>query len=262
MLNIEPIPAFNDNYIWLITSEGDPGAYVVDPGDASVVESVLEARELELTGILVTHHHFDHTGGVLQLRANHSPTVYGPVNRSIEGVDVRVSAGDEVHVLGEMFSVLEVPGHTLDHIAYVSSEAPGTASSGALFCGDTLFAAGCGRLFEGTPAMMHASLESLVALPGDTRVYCAHEYTLANLGFAQAVEPDNDALAERARQAQLTREQGKPTVPSTLSLELETNPFVRCSQPALLASLRQQGKLEDIAPESVFATVRQWKDTF
>ncbi|PLW68884.1 hydroxyacylglutathione hydrolase [Pseudohalioglobus lutimaris] len=262
MLNIEPIPAFNDNYIWLVTRPGESGAFVVDPGDAAVVEAALAARQLQLAGILITHHHFDHVGGVLQLRETHDPVVYGPFNPAIEGVDVRVAAGDQVEVLGAAFEVMEVPGHTLDHIAYFARSDDSAQDSPVLFCGDTLFAAGCGRLFEGTPAMMHASLQALVALPADTRVYCAHEYTLANLAFAEAVEPENAELAERLRQARATREQGEPTVPSTLSLELDTNPFVRCQQPAVLDSLRSQGKLQGTDAEAVFAAVRGWKDNF
>jgi hydroxyacylglutathione hydrolase len=262
MLNIEPIPAFNDNYIWLVTRPGDPHAFVVDPGDAAVVDAALAARQLQLAGILLTHHHFDHVGGVIQLRAAHDPVVYGPANPAIEGVDVHVAAGDQVEVLGETFEILEVPGHTLDHIAYFTRGDAVTGKGPLLFCGDTLFAAGCGRLFEGTPAMMYASLQSLVALPPETRVYCAHEYTLANLAFARAVEPENAELAERLRQAEATRERDEPTVPSTVSLELATNPFVRCQQPALLDSLRRQGKLEGTEPVDVFATVRGWKDNF
>lgn len=262
MLTIEPIPAFNDNYIWLITRADSDHAFVVDPGDASVVEAALAARNLTLTGILVTHHHFDHTGGVAQLRKAFNARVYAPHNPAIEDVDVRMAAGDRVDVLGVTFEVLEVPGHTLDHIAYFSPAAATPASEPALFCGDTLFAGGCGRVFEGTPQMMHSSLQSLAALPAATRVYCAHEYTLANLAFAQAVEPDNDALSARVVRAKQAREQGQPTVPSALALELETNPFVRCDQPALLASLRKLNKLDNTEPEAVFATVRAWKDNY
>ncbi len=257
MLNIDPIPAFNDNYIWLISCPDNKRAFVVDPGDAAPVETALAERQLSLAGILVTHHHFDHTGGVAELRQRHAAQVFGPHNQAIEGVDVRLGAGDAVDVLGERFTVLEVPGHTLDHIAYYHE-----GDTPLLFCGDTLFAAGCGRVFEGTPPMMHASLQQLAALPGDTKVYCAHEYTLANLAFARAVEPGNQRLAQRMLDAEATRDRGEPTVPSTLALELSTNPFVRCQQPELLASLREQGRLESDDPDAVFATVRGWKDSF
>ena len=257
MLRISPIEAFSDNYIWLIQRESDNRAFVVDPGDPAVVEQALESAGLELAGILITHHHFDHVGGLQALKAAHQPVVYGPANPGIEGLDHTFSNGDVVDVLGVDFRVMEVPGHTLDHIAYFAS-----APSPVLFCGDTLFAGGCGRVFEGTFEMMHASLQVLMELPEATRVYCAHEYTLANLAFAQAVEPDNQALARRINDAEASRARGEPTVPSTLGLELDTNPFVRCETEALQASLRSQERLESSDPAAVFATVRGWKDTF
>jgi len=181
MLAIEPIPAFNDNYIWLLRRSDSPEAVVVDPGDAVPVLEALARRDLRLTGILVTHHHPDHVGGLARLVAETAPTVYGPHNPAISGIDRRLGAGDRIELLGRSFEVMEVPGHTLDHIAYFSAGEPPL-----LFCGDTLFAGGCGRLFEGTAPMMHRSLQSLAALPPETRVYCAHEYTLANLAFARA----------------------------------------------------------------------------
>ena len=191
------------------------------------------------------------------LKEAYAPVVYGPDNPAIDGVDQIVSAGDTVEVLGEQFSVIDVPGHTLDHIAYFADgDAP------LLFCGDTLFAGGCGRLFEGSPAMMHQSLQSLAALPAGTQVFCAHEYTLANLAFAQAVEPDNAELADRVAAAEATRAAGQPTVPSTIALELSTNPFLRCQEPELLDSLRRQGRLDAKHAAGVFATVRGWKDNF
>lgn len=257
MLDVRPIPAFSDNYIWLLTGPESSAAFVVDPGDGQVVVEALEAEGLELAGILVTHHHFDHVGGLPLLRERYAPVVYGPRNPAIEGIDIRLSAGDRLEVLGQSFSVLEVPGHTLDHIAYVSE-----GDSPLLFCGDTLFAGGCGRLFEGTPEMMHRSLQTLAGLPASTRVYCAHEYTLANLAFARAVEPDNAALARRLKEAQAMRDRGEATVPSTLALETATNPFMRCEQAELVDSLRQQGRLEQAHGAAVFATVRGWKDNF
>ena len=267
MLTVQPIAAFSDNYIWLITREGETGAFVVDPGDASVVEQALESASLDLAGILITHHHFDHVGGLAELRARYQPVVYGPDNPAIEGLDHVVRHGDRVNMLGAELHVMEVPGHTLDHIAYFmpGKEMPGNETPGEeplVFCGDTLFAGGCGRLFEGTPKMMHASLSSLAELPANTRIYCAHEYTLANLSFARAVEPQNSALQLRIAAAEQTRAQGEPTVPSTLALELDTNPFVRCESPALQAALRAQGKLENEDPVEVFASIRGWKDNF
>ena len=257
MLTVEPIPAFNDNYIWLLYDTDSRRAFVVDPGDAAPVMAVLSEQKLTLSGILITHHHFDHVGGLAELRAAYEPVVYGPHNPAIDGIDHRLGAGDRIEVLGRTFSVMTVPGHTLDHIAYYhESKQP------LLFCGDTLFAGGCGRLFEGTPPMMLASLESLAALPGNTLVYCAHEYTLANLAFARAVEPENSALQERIAQAELTRANNTPTVPSSLSLELETNPFLRCAEQNLLDSLASQGKLTADNTADVFALVRAWKDNF
>ena len=258
MLRVEPIPAFNDNYIWLIHRPGGNGAFVVDPGDAAPVQRVLEERGLRLEGILITHHHFDHVGGLEDLRRDWNPPVFGPDNPAIDGIDHVLGAGDRIRVLDHLFEVLTVPGHTLDHIAYFHPD-DGTP---LLFCGDTLFAGGCGRLFEGTPAMMHRSLQALSALPDDTRVYCAHEYTLANLAFAAAVEPDNEELAARIARAELSRQRGEPTVPSDIALERATNPFLRCGEAEVVASLTRQGKLQGNSPVDVFAAVRAWKDSF
>lgn len=261
MLNIQPISAFSDNYIWLLFDEQSRRAFVVDPGDAAPVLETLKDLQLDLEGVLITHHHFDHVGGLAELCAEYSPVVYGPKNPGIEAITHRFVAGDSVEVLGHEFSVLEVPGHTLDHIAFFHDGAH-DGKTPLLFCGDTLFAGGCGRLFEGNPPMMLASLESLSALPPTTQVYCAHEYTLANLAFAQAVEPNNENLAQRIALAEATRAQGEPTVPSNIALELATNPFLRCNETALQESLAQQGKLAGDSTVEVFATVRGWKDNF
>ncbi len=257
MVRIEAIRAFSDNYIWLVYHDDSRQALVVDPGDAEPAIAALEERGLTLAAILITHHHFDHVGGLATLKERFSPHVYGPHNPTIEGIDSRLASDDNIEVLGLDFSVLEVPGHTLDHIAFYHAGEPPL-----LFCGDTLFAGGCGRLFEGTPEMMHDSLQKLAALPGNTRVYCAHEYTLANLAFARAVEPDNAALAARIKDAEATRQREEPTVPSDMRLELETNPFLRCTTAELHNSLQQQGRLEGDSPVEVFATVRGWKDDF
>lgn len=257
---IEPIPAFNDNYIWCL-HDGDV-AWVVDPGDAAPVQAFLERRGLRLHGILVTHHHGDHVGGLAALRAAwpHA-TVFGPVNPAITGIDRALREGDTVDVSGIRFSVLEVPGHTLDHIAYYAADtAPPT-----LFCGDTLFAGGCGRVFEGTPPQMYASLQKLARLPAATAVYCAHEYTLSNLRFAQAVEPDSDALRTRRQRDSARRERQQPTVPSTIGEELATNPFLRCDAPAVLAAARERAPApaaQSANPAAIFAAIRGWKDQF
>jgi hydroxyacylglutathione hydrolase len=257
MLNIQAIAAFTDNYIWLLYDASSRQAFVVDPGDAQPVIDTLESMQLELVGILVTHHHFDHTGGVQALCAKYQPVVYGPHNPEIKNIGHRLGAGDTLDVMGMGFDVLEVPGHTLDHIAYVHR-----GDSPVVFCGDTLFAGGCGRLFEGNPAMMLQSLESLAALAPSTRVYCAHEYTLSNLAFARAVEPDNAPLGDRIAAAEATRKRGEPTVPSDIALELATNPFLRCNDKSLQSSLNHQGKLQGDSTVEVFATVRGWKDVF
>ncbi|MEP6391102.1 MAG: hydroxyacylglutathione hydrolase [Halioglobus sp.] len=264
MLTIQPVPAFTDNYIWLLQDPDSREAFVVDPGDAAPVEERLQELGLTLAGILITHHHFDHVGGLNALKEHHQCTVYGPHNPAISGIDNVVSAGESITVLGREFDILEVPGHTLDHIAYFSAGGVDGAETNPplLFCGDTLFAGGCGRVFEGTFPMMLASLESLAQLPGSTEVYCAHEYTLANLAFAQAVEPDNPDLASRVTLAKQTRQQNRPTVPSTIALEQATNPFLRAHSEQLREALRQQGRLEEETAEGVFATVRGWKDNF
>lgn len=257
MLNIEPISAFSDNYIWLFWRTGSNEACVVDPGDAQPVIEALDARGLTLSHVLITHHHFDHVGGLAQLCERFSPVVFGPHNPAIDNISQHLAQGEKIAVFGAEFEVFEVPGHTLDHIAYYHA-----ADEPVLFCGDTLFAGGCGRLFEGDPPMMLNSLDALAALPSNTRVYCAHEYTLANLAFAQAVEPHNSALLQRIATAEQTRAAGAPTVPSDIALELATNPFLRCREQALQDSLAQQERLQGTGPAEVFATVRAWKDNF
>jgi hydroxyacylglutathione hydrolase len=260
-LSIETIPAFADNYLWLI-HDGSSAA-VVDPGDAAPVLAALRAHGLTLTAILLTHHHSDHTGGVAELLAHYPAVVFGPRKEAITGVARPLGQDDVIDVPGLdlRLSVLDVPGHTAGHIAYV--RAADQHGPGWLFCGDTLFAGGCGRLFEGTPAQMMDSLGKLAALPGDTLVYCAHEYTLSNLRFAVAVEPDNAALRARVSREQAKRQDGVPTVPSTIAIERESNPFLRVTQAAIVASLEAAGKLAPgAAPVNAFAALRQWKNSF
>lgn len=256
--SIHPIPAFTDNYIWTLTDASSRKAAVVDPGDATPVLDFLAANDLQLSAVLITHHHPDHTGGLETLIREFAPVVYGPNNPAIEGINRPLAEGDTLQLFGADYSILEVPGHTLDHIAYYTeSEEPPV-----LFCGDTLFAAGCGRLFEGTPAMMLESLGKLAALPPDTRVYCTHEYTLANLRFAHAVEPDNPELATRLGQEQAKRANDTPTLPSTLALELQTNPFLRCQHAQLKAAAESHTGAGLRSEVDVFAAIRQWKDSF
>ena len=260
MLSIDPIHAFSDNFIWLLTRPGSRDCAIVDPGDAAPVMAALRERDLHLHTILVTHHHFDHVGGVAELLELSPERVIGPHNPAIDNLSQRVAAGDRVEVLGLEFEVLEVPGHTLDHIAYFH---PGSADQQPLlFCGDTLFAGGCGRVFEGTHQQMYQSLVQLAALPAETAVFCAHEYTLANLRFARAADPDNPALAQRQSEVEAMRQRQQPSVPSTLATERATNPFLRCEEQALVNSLRRQGKWQGDAPDAVFAALRSWKDEF
>ncbi|XHS76622.1 hydroxyacylglutathione hydrolase [Burkholderiaceae bacterium UC74_6] len=262
-MQLTPLPAFDDNYFWLLDNGRE--ALVVDPGDAAPVLRALAERNLSLAGILVTHHHADHVGGLAELRAVVQGPIYGPAMEDIPGPYTPLHAGDEVELLGAKFTVLEVPGHTAGHIAYfreaTADEAP------LLFCGDTLFSAGCGRLFEGTPQQMHASLSQLAALPGDTRVCCAHEYTLSNLRFARHVEPGNAALRAHQAWATMQRERGLPTLPSTIAVECAINPFLRAAEPEVARSAQSyQSELSPVNPEAdpvaVFAALRQWKNEF
>ncbi len=256
MIHVEPISAFSDNYIWCLYSESGE-AVVVDPGDAAPVERFLESHSLQLSGVLITHHHFDHVGGLEALLQDRQIKVYGPTQSS-PLINQAVVEGDQLNILGVDFEVLAVPGHTLDHIAYIGT----TGSAPLLFCGDTLFAGGCGRLFEGTPEQMHNSLARLKALPPETRIYCAHEYTLANLNFAQTVEPGNQALLERIEADRAKREKGLPTVPSILSTELATNPFLRSHSVEIRDTAGEYASIQLNDDVATFAAVRHWKDNF
>jgi hydroxyacylglutathione hydrolase len=258
MPNITPIAALTDNYIWLLSDPMNHYATAIDPGEAAPLLAYLSNRNIELTDLLITHHHPDHVAGIPQL-LKHFPRlrIYGPEHESLPFLTHPVQAAHKVTLanLGWQFTVMAVPGHTLEHIAYYTP--------GHLFCGDSLFAAGCGRLFEGTPAQMWHSLTQLSALPAATQVYAGHEYTLANLRFALTIEPENQALNARWQQCQQLRRQQQPTLPSTLEQELASNPFLRCQNHALLQAIGQKNPgIELSDPIAVFAYLRQLKDCF
>jgi hydroxyacylglutathione hydrolase len=256
-LEVQPVRALADNYIWLINSPRMRSVVVVDPGEAAPVIAALDRSGASLAAILLTHHHPDHIAGVPELLSLASVPVFGPKDARIPHLTQALADGDRVELrgLGLEFEALHVPGHTLSHIAYVGH--------GALFCGDTLFSAGCGRLFEGTAAQMNASLRRLRGLPPHTRVYCGHEYTAANLRFAHAVEPGNaDALRYRDQVAQL-RADGVPSLPSVLSLEIQVNPFLRCGEEAVRrAVIHHAGLAAQAGDAEVFGALRAWKDGF
>lgn len=259
MLHIQPLAAFDDNYIWLLRPQGEGPVTVVDPGDEVPVLEALERDRLSLGTILITHHHGDHVGGVADLvAACPGVEVIGPRDRRIQHLTRAVGEGDLVGISGlaAPLRVLEVPGHTASHIAYLG----GDLGAGALFCGDTLFAGGCGRVFDGTFAQLSDSLRRIASLPPETLIYCAHEYTLANLGFAKWVEPGSPALAAREDEAQRLRAAGVPTVPSTLALELATNPFLRTGEPGVIAAAERACGKPLAGHAEVFAALRRWKD--
>lgn len=255
-LQVSPVQAFTDNYIWLIHSPRDPRQVVaVDPGDATPVQRALADGGLQLSGILITHHHGDHVGGVAELLRQQSVPVFGPAHERVPGQPVRVSEGQPVSFdsLGLRFEVLDVPGHTAGHIAYVGH--------GALFCGDTLFSAGCGRLFEGTAEQMAGSLAKFAALPDETQVYCAHEYTLSNLRFGLAVEPENEESARYFEECTQKRARHEATVPSSIRRERNVNPFLRCHRHTVKQAAEGRAGRE-LNPVEVFAVIREWKDGF
>ena len=254
MLTLITLPAFDDNYIWVL--HDGRHAIAVDPGDPQPLIAFLDTHELKLTAVLNTHHHRDHTGGNLLLRQRYNCAIHAPDNPRIPGVTHTLRGGDAL-VLAEPelhFDVLATPGHTLDHISFVGH--------GYLFCGDTLFGCGCGKLFEGTPAMMAASLDAILKLPDATRVCCAHEYTLSNIDFAKTIDGDNPALQARERADRALRAQGQPTLPSTLALEKATNPFLRFHQLDMTAFAVAYLKRKNPDLAEVFGAIRAAKDAW
>jgi hydroxyacylglutathione hydrolase len=255
MNNVFAIPAFNDNYIWCI--HDNEYACVVDPGDAEPVMQVLKEKGLTLTGILVTHHHHDHTGGIKELLEVYpETTVYGPTNPKIKGIHKRLSQGDCIKIDSPEIElkILETPGHTMDHIVFYNQH--------LVFCGDTLFSAGCGRMFEGTPDVFYQSLQKLAALPEQTKVYCTHEYTLANLAFASHVDSNNVALHDYFDWAKKQRQQNQITLPSSIETQKKINPFLRCNDPNIKQNIEKIMNLSTHSEVEVFAALRQCKDNF
>ncbi|MEJ6473602.1 hydroxyacylglutathione hydrolase [Pseudoalteromonas piscicida] len=255
MVQVDAIKAFDDNYIWVIKDPTHSTCWVVDPGDEKPVLDYLSQHNLTLEGILVTHHHWDHTDGIAPLLSCFpSLTVYGPKNGKYQGITQPVVEHDSIVLAGITLNVIATPGHTLDHICYVNNE--------IAFTGDTLFNAGCGRLFEGTPEHMWHSFSKLLTLPDTCQVYCTHEYTLANLTFAQAVEPNNHAIAHYHQQAQALRKANRRTVPTTIGQQKAINPFARAAQPDILSHTPKQFIQAKDTPEARFAALRKWKDNF
>lgn len=260
MIDITPIPALHDNYIWALHTRQH--AVLVDPGEAAPALRWLQARQLKLSAILCTHHHGDHTGGIAELCEVYNVPVYAPRIEQIPGTTVALEGGEQVALpeLGVTLEVLDIRGHTRGHLAYLLAGMTGAPA--ALFCGDTLFGCGCGRIFEGTPEQMHAALQRLAALPEDTRVFCAHEYTEANIRFALVCEPDNHRLLQRAQEAHNRRAAGKPTLPSSIGLEKATNPFLRCYEAPVIHAAQQAVGTRETSELAVFTALREWKNHF
>ncbi|GGO80589.1 hydroxyacylglutathione hydrolase [Marinobacterium nitratireducens] len=257
MFQVTPIPAFNDNYIWTLADPAGPRVAVVDPGDAAPVRRYLEQRGLTLAAILVTHHHPDHTGGVTELAREFAAPVYGPAQSPFKGVDRPLNDGDSFELFGQTLAVREVPAHTLDHISYFNAGEPSQ-----LFCGDTLFLAGCGRLFEGTAAQMQRAMDYFRTLPDDTEIYCTHEYSLSNLAFAAAVEPENDAIRDALERCRNLRDQHLPTLPSHIGSEKQINPFMRTHLDSVRESASRHASKALSGPVETLAAIREWKNQY
>jgi hydroxyacylglutathione hydrolase len=254
MLQIWPVRVYSDNYVWVLETEGSRQVAVVDPGEAAPVLEALQERDLDIGTVLVTHHHGDHVGGLREIVHACHPAVYGSANESIAKVDHPVHDRDRIHLpeIDLHLGVIDLCGHTSGHVGYLGD--------GFAFVGDTLFGGGCGRVFEGTFEQMYRSLTRLAALPAATEIYCAHEYTLTNLRFAREVEPENLALADRIAEAEVKRSKKQPTVPSTIALELATNPFLRCFEPTVVTAAENHADRALESDIEVFGVLRRWKD--
>ena len=254
MLSVEPIKAFTDNYIWLVST--NEGSIVIDPGESKNIQKLIDNKTIDLKGILITHHHYDHTNGLSELVKINELEVYGPVN-NIDGINHRLTDKDKISIIGIDFDVMSIPGHTLDHIGFYSAN----ANNPILFCGDTLFAGGCGKIFEGTYEQMFHALKKITKLPTNTNIYCGHEYTLSNLKFALEADDSNKELIEEFKKVENKINSNIPSLPTTLDKELKVNPFLRCDNINIQNKIIEKFKVSNNELE-VFTALRKWKDNF
>ena len=254
MLSVEPIKAFTDNYIWLVST--NEGSIVIDPGESKNIQKLIDNKTIDLKGILITHHHYDHTNGLSELVKKNELEVYGPVN-NIDGINHRLNDKDKISIIGIDFDVMSIPGHTLDHIGFYSAN----ANNPILFCGDTLFAGGCGKIFEGTYEQMFHALKKITKLPTNTNIYCGHEYTLSNLKFALEADHTNKELIEEFKKVENKINSNIPSLPTTLDKELKVNPFLRCDNINIQNKIIEKFKVSNNELE-VFTALRKWKDNF
>ena len=254
MLRVEPIKAFTDNYIWLVST--NEGSIVIDPGESENIQKLIDNKTIDLKGILITHHHYDHTNGLSELVKKNELEVYGPVN-NIDGIDHRLNDKDQISIIGIDFDIISIPGHTLDHIGFYSAN----ANSPILFCGDTLFAGGCGRVFEGTYEQMFNALKKITKLPTNTNIYCGHEYTLSNLKFALEADDTNKELIDEFKKVENKINSNIPSLPTTLDKELKVNPFLRCDNINIQNKITEKFNVSNNELE-VFTALRKWKDDF
>ena len=254
MLSVKPIKAFTDNYIWLVST--NEGSIVIDPGESKSIQKLIDNKTIDLKGILITHHHYDHTNGLSELVKKNELEVYGPVN-NIDGINHRLNDKDKISIIGINFDIISIPGHTLDHIGFYSAN----ANNPILFCGDTLFAGGCGRIFEGTYEQMFHALKKITKLPTNTNIYCGHEYTLSNLKFALEADDTNKELIEEFKKVKNKINSNIPSLPTTLDKELKVNPFLRCDNINIQNKIIEKFNVSNNELE-VFTALRKWKDNF